>query len=72
MLFVSFPKGPVCLSYVFLITSELPTLDTSRWPTLPVYEIFVFRLDKYIPNSSITLKVGLDAIPLTYVFNTLS
>ena len=36
VLFISFSKGPGCLSYIFLITCELPTLIPVGGPTLSV------------------------------------
>ena len=67
MFFISPPKDPGCLTYIFFITGEFPTLVPMDSPTLPIYRIFVFWFDQYILNSSISLEVGVDSIPLAYI-----
>ena len=60
------------VSYVLLITHELPTLIPVDDPTLFCLKDPVFRLDQHLLNGSITLEVGLDAILPTYLLDTLS
>ena len=69
MFLISLPKGPGCLTYVFIITHELPTLAPIDSPILFIKRVFIPRFDQYILNSSVSLEMGLDSIPLAYVFD---
>ena len=68
----SFPKGPGCLPYVFLIAGYVVALVTVDDPTLLIHGVLVLRLHKYLFDSCVSLEVYLDAILTTDVLETFS
>ena len=70
VLFVSFTKGPGSFPYVLIITTEVLTLVPIDGTTLVDHRVFVLRGDQQVFDGSATLKVSLDAIPTTDLFDT--
>ena len=68
MLFASFTKDPGGFPYVFIITSEVPTLIPIDGITLGDHEVFVLRGDQEVLDGAATFEVSLDPIPSTDLF----
>ena len=69
MLFVSFTKGPGGFPYVFIITSEVPTLIPIDGITLGDHGVFVLRGDQEVLDGAATFEVSLNPIPTTGLFD---
>ena len=70
MFFVSFTKGPGGFPYVFIITSEVPTLIPIDGITLGDHGVFVLGGDQEVFDGAATFEVSLDTIPTTDLFDT--
>ena len=69
VLFESFSKGPRGLSYVFLITSKVPTLEPIDGLTFIFHEVLIFGGNQEFFNGAVTFEVGLNTIPTADLFN---
>ena len=69
MHFDSFLKGPRGLSYVFLITSKVPTLEPVDGPNFVFHGLLIPRGNQEVFNGAITLEVGPYVILTTDLFN---
>ena len=71
MFFESFSKGPRGLSYVFLITRKVPTLEPVDGPTFVFHGVLVLWGNQEVFNGAIaiTFEVGLYAIPTADLFD---
>ena len=69
MLFVSFAKGPGGFPYVFLITSEVPTLIPIDGITMGDHGVFVLGGDQEVLDGAATFEVSLDTISITGPFD---
>ena len=70
MLFVSFTKGPGGFPYVFIIAAQVTTLVSIDGTTMVDHWVFLLGGDQKVFDGSATLKVSLDAIPTTDLFDT--
>ena len=62
MVFESFSKGPRGLSYVFLITCKVPTLEPIDGPTFVFHGVLILGRNQEVFIGAATLEVGLYAI----------
>ena len=69
MFFESFFKGPRHLSYVFLITCKVPTLEPVKGPTFLFYGVLILGRNQEVINGAVTFDVGLYAILTADPFN---
>ena len=69
MFFESFSKGPRGLSYVFLITCKVPTLEPVDGLTFVFHGVLILGGNQEVFHGAVTLQVGLYAIPTTDLFD---
>ena len=69
MLTESFSKGLRGLSYVFFITSKVPTLAPIDGSTFIFHGVLILRGNQEVFNGAVTLEVGLYAILISHLFD---
>ena len=69
MFFESFYKSPSGVSYVFLITCKVPTLEPVDGLTFVFYGVLILGGNQEVLNGAVTLGVGLNAIFTTDLFD---
>ena len=69
MFLESCSKGPRGLSYVFLITCKVPTLEPVDGPTFAFHVVLILGGNQEVFNGAVTFKVGLHATLTTGLFN---
>ena len=69
VLFVSFTKGPGGFPYIFVITTQVPTLVPIDGTTLVDHRVFVLGGDQEVFHGNATFEVGLNAISTTDLFD---
>ena len=70
MFLVSFPQGPGCLHYVFLITCYVVTLIAIDDSTFHIHGVLVLGLHEYLFDGCVSFEMYLDAILTTDLFET--
>ena len=70
VLLASFPKGPCCSLYVFLIAGYVVALVAVDNPALLIPGVLVLKLHQCLFYCSVALEVYLDTISTTDVFET--
>ena len=65
VLFASFSKDPGDISYVFIITGKVTTLEPINGPTFADHGVFVLGEDQQVLDIATTFEEGLYAIPPT-------